>query len=805
MIDFVSRVRCLSLAAALFVPIATASARTNIPLAARAAANADLTGTVTDSTSGQPIQSADISVVRTTGGVVGTATTDAFGRFTIHNLAPGSYSVSAHLLGFRPITRPLTIPERARRAADALCDDADRHEPRRRTGHRDRADLARHAHRRPGLQAERLSRRADQHDVADPAAIDRRRGRERRPAKCTFAASTPSTPTTSTASPCRRASPGSLNELFDPVGREPDQLPDGRMGRRVRRTERGGRQRHDQDPVGRLSRKSRAATPARSIARRPPGPTSFNGQSFSASGNNGPWGVFVSGARQLSNMRLEPRGDRPGRTARSSTSTTTAPTTSASAKLQYTPSTRDVFDLEVNLSQTKFAVPFDSTGGAFQNDHQRDMNSFVNLGWHHQFGDLTGDGTQRSDLFAGFSRAARACITIPIPTTTRSSCSFRTRRHVQPRRESQARTSSASSSDYAMHPSTRVWSSSSERCRRSRPATRTSRPSTRPAPSGPQSNVGLSTGTTSASTGRRRTRPVEWLELRTGVRYDAHNAPFAGTQSQVSPRVRLNFYPVDVDDRVRVLRPPVHADEHRGPARDHERGAGRRGCPGHAAGARQFLRGRLDSAVSRGRASSRSSRRITRRALPASTTTRCPARRSSPTSTSRTRGSPVSRACSSFDRAARLRLRERRAQPRVRVRHDHRRLLPRRPAGRRLRPRPRPAAVDRRQRDVCAGHFFLSGTAIYGSGLTNGVDPADCNCSIGTGPVRLQQGHPRRSRARSSTRAAGYTFVVGANGVSARALRRQRVQQEVPAQGRVLQRPSVGRPRSFQLRLKAAF
>ena len=27
------------------------------------------------------------------------------------------------------------------------------------------------------------------------------------------------------------------------------------------------------------------------------------------------------------------------------------------------------------------------------------------------------------------------------------------------------------------------------------------------------------------------------------MRYDAHNAPFAGTQSQWSPRVRLNFYP----------------------------------------------------------------------------------------------------------------------------------------------------------------------------------------------------------------------------------------------------------------------
>jgi len=37
--------------------------------------------------------------------------------------------------------------------------------------------------------------------------------------------------------------------------------------------------------------------------------------------------------------------------------------------------------------------------------------------------------------------------------------------------------------------------------------------------------------------------PVEWFELRTGVRYDSHVAPFAGDQHQVSPRVRLNFFP----------------------------------------------------------------------------------------------------------------------------------------------------------------------------------------------------------------------------------------------------------------------
>jgi outer membrane receptor for Fe3+-dicitrate len=37
--------------------------------------------------------------------------------------------------------------------------------------------------------------------------------------------------------------------------------------------------------------------------------------------------------------------------------------------------------------------------------------------------------------------------------------------------------------------------------------------------------------------------PVEWFQLRTGARYDWHTAPFAGTQRQLSPRIRLNFFP----------------------------------------------------------------------------------------------------------------------------------------------------------------------------------------------------------------------------------------------------------------------
>jgi hypothetical protein len=38
-------------------------------------------------------------------------------------------------------------------------------------------------------------------------------------------------------------------------------------------------------------------------------------------------------------------------------------------------------------------------------------------------------------------------------------------------------------------------------------------------------------------------RPWEWFELRTGVRFNSHVAPYAGNQEQWSPRIRANFFP----------------------------------------------------------------------------------------------------------------------------------------------------------------------------------------------------------------------------------------------------------------------
>ena len=60
--------------------------------------------------------------------------------------------------------------------------------------------------------------------------------------------------------------------------------------------------------------------------------------------------------------------------------------------------------------------------------------------------------------------------------------------------------------------------------------------------SGPNSNSDLQ-GSDVGVYAQAVYEPREYLEIRPGVRFDSHHAPFAGTQSQVSPRIRLSLFP----------------------------------------------------------------------------------------------------------------------------------------------------------------------------------------------------------------------------------------------------------------------
>ncbi|HTR77113.1 MAG TPA: TonB-dependent receptor, partial [Gemmatimonadaceae bacterium] len=199
-----------------------------------------------------------------------------------------------------------------------------------------------------------------------------------------------------------------------------------------------------------------------------------------------------------------------------------------------------IFDLDANWSQTRFAVPYDSTGGAFLDDHQHDANGFLNLAWHRQAGDSAAEGAAFSDLFAGlFLRFGSLNYTpgagdepsfIFYPDTT--PFNLRERRNFstygikldyafRPHHELEFKFGTASSVTTGHEDFSTVDSAGNP---------------------GPGSNSGLS-GSDVGLYAETAWSPEETYQIRAGVRYDAHTAPFAGTQSQVSPRLRLNWYP----------------------------------------------------------------------------------------------------------------------------------------------------------------------------------------------------------------------------------------------------------------------
>ena len=71
-------------------------------------ADGDIGGSVTDSATGAPLPGGEVRIMQG-GTIVATATTDAFGRYLVHNLSEGSYNVEVRYLGFRSEARDVSV------------------------------------------------------------------------------------------------------------------------------------------------------------------------------------------------------------------------------------------------------------------------------------------------------------------------------------------------------------------------------------------------------------------------------------------------------------------------------------------------------------------------------------------------------------------------------------------------------------------------------------------------------------------------------------------------------------------------
>lgn len=495
--------------------------------------NADITGVVTDAGSGQPLPSAEVSIMQGTQ-VIANASTDAFGRYTAHNIAPGTYEVAARFLGFSPQSKPITIGDNT---GDIRVDFS--------------------------LSAIAISLQGVTITAAVPLAVDTRSGDQRFKQDAYHGAPTNTTSQILQQSiagaaraptgevhirgqhaeytyyvdgvPVPAGISGSLNELFDPSVVNQIDFKTGGWD-----AEYGNKNAAVVDittriPTGGLHYQLSGFA----------GNYNTYGQGLSASTNAGKVGYFFSGSHQSTDMRREP--------------VILDPTTNevenfhnhgedwfGFGKIQFTPGVRDVVNLEGNLSQTKFQVPFDTTGNTQLDDHQRDVNSFLNLGWRHQFGGpdySVGGGAEAGgapELFAGlFYRHGSLTYTpgesddpqfVFFPDPTRYNIS-----------EQRNFNTYGLKADYSIHPGRELEFKfgTLSSLTRGREDFSTFDATGNP---GPASNSDLK-GWDAGGYVQVAYSPVEKFEIRTGIRYDAHNAPFAGTQSQWSPRVRLNFFP----------------------------------------------------------------------------------------------------------------------------------------------------------------------------------------------------------------------------------------------------------------------
>jgi hypothetical protein len=497
-------------------------------------ANADITGVVSDSASGQPLPSAEVSIMQGTE-VISNAITDAFGRYTAHNIAQGTYTVMARFLGFGPQSRTVTV-------GDSNADI--------------RVNFA--------LSPVAISLQGVTVNASVPLAVDTRTGDQRFKQDQYHGAPTNTTSQILQQSiagavraptgevhirgqhaeytyyidgvPVPAGISGSLNELFDPAVVNEIEFKTGGWDAEFGNKNAAIVDISTRIPTGGFH------TSAAAYA----GSFNTNGQTLTASTNAGKVGYFFSGTRQSSDMRREPIVADP---------TTGEPINFHNhgddlfgfGKIQYNPSSDDVINLEGNLSQTRFQVPYDSSGGNVQDDRQRDMNSFVNLGWRHQFsgpaytvGDAGTSGGGVPELFLGlFYRAGSLKYTpgsqdspqfIFFPDTTLYNI-----------RENRDFNLIGIKADYSIHPAHELefkFGTLSQLTRGREDFVTTNAGGG----AGPSSNSPLK-GYDAGFYAQTAFAPIEQFELRVGARYDMHNAPFAGTKTQLSPRIRLNFFP----------------------------------------------------------------------------------------------------------------------------------------------------------------------------------------------------------------------------------------------------------------------
>jgi len=534
--------RAIALLALLIAP-ATAAAQeaatrpATLPATTRADTNptADVLGTVIDTTTGGPLAGAEIQILRA-GQVVAQAQTDRLGAYRIHALRGGTYAVEARMIGFSPGTKrirvdgtgglvdasfrlapaPITVSAIDVTAAPMAVDT--------RTG--DQVFKQDEFQGSPALTTSQIVQQAIAGAARAPTGEVHIRGQH---AEYTYYID---------GVPVPPGISGSLNELFDPTIADQIDFQTGSWD-----AEYGGRNVAVINVTTKIPSGGFHAS-ASSYA----GSYASDGQTLTASTNSGKWGFFVSGTRTETDLRREPvvaLGD----TNASGVITRVTGFKNFSnygqdaygfGKIQYTPTGHDVVSLDANWSRSHFQTPFDSSAGVID-DWEQDINDFVNLGWQHS---AMGTADRGTELFASAFYRHGSLNYVPGGSDQPS---FTFAPDTTPYNISEDRTFDiyGVKADYTVHlsePLTFKFGTLSTL--------------TRGSENFHAFNASTANGPTSASPldgndvgvyAETQIAPSDQWQLKAGVRYDSHYYPVSATAhataDQVSPRLRLSFFP----------------------------------------------------------------------------------------------------------------------------------------------------------------------------------------------------------------------------------------------------------------------
>ena len=485
----------------------------------------DIAGSVADSGTGTPLPGGEVRIFRG-GSIVASATTDPFGRYVVHNLPLGAYRVEVRYLGYRAEMHDVSVG-----AAEGVS----------------RADFR--------LVPLPINLAAVEVTSAVPLAVDTRTGNQIFKQNDYHGAPTNTTSQILQQSivgaaraptgevhirgqhaeytyyvdgvPVTSGISGSLNELFDPQVVNQIDFQTGGWDAEYGNKNAAVVNVTTRIPSGGLHLDASGYG----------GSFASNAQALNLSTNAGKWGFFFSGARQATDMRREPvvfdtLNNRVENFHNDGTDLF------GFAKMQVIPTDRDVVNLDLNRSRTRFAVPFDSANGIID-DHQQDVNGFVNLGWRHRFENGSEPGSS-SELFAGaFFRDGSLNYTPGLTDSATFQFPGDTNHYIIA--EDRNFRTAGLKLDYTLQPhhglefKTGILTSFTRGREDFSSSTNTAQPGPTSTSDLRGSDVGVYAQTAIA--------PSDHWELRTGVRFDNHNAPFAGNKNQVSPRVKLSLFP----------------------------------------------------------------------------------------------------------------------------------------------------------------------------------------------------------------------------------------------------------------------